>query len=220
MWNRVEVKARATGRWWPGTGALGILTFFSDGSQSQGTWPATITTCNLCRPPLWLPLGDLPWTWRKADWVPWLAGCASATPDLLENVDIFPHYNSQSVKTASVKVWNPGLPTHARPSLPGHSPARSAFHHLLLWAEATTLHGQVVWPGSAAARLTGPAQAPCVYEQWRLVHLHSGAGSWDGLFPQQLLLTLHTPLTATCPTQAGAAAAVGRSNGWCSRWWE
>lgn len=119
---RLEVKTRAWRRWWAGTWALGIGTFCSNKSQPQGTWPATITTCYLCRPPLWLPLGDLPWTLKRAGLVPWPTGYALATPDLLENVAIFPHYNSQSAKTASIKVWNPGLPTHARPGLPGERP--------------------------------------------------------------------------------------------------
>lgn len=103
---------------------------------------------------------------------------------------------------------------------PGSSPAHSAIQHLLPRARATALHGQVVWPGSAAARLTGPAQAPRVYEQRGLVHLHRGAGSRDGPCPRQLHLALHIPLAAACPAQAGAAAAVGRGNGQHSRGWE
>lgn len=143
----MEVKARARGRWQPGTWALGILTFFSGESQPQGTWPATITTCYLCRPPLQLPLGDLPWTWRKAGLVPWPMGCASATPDLLENVDIFPHYNSQSAKTASIKVWSPGLPTHARPGLPGQFPCPLCLPSPapLSRGNCTTQPGRLTW---------------------------------------------------------------------------
>lgn len=93
-----------------GTGAQNVLMFLLGEHQHEGACPAATDTCHLCRPPIWMALKVLSLTSMSAGLVPWPMGCASATPDLLENVNIYPHYNSQSARTASFKVWNPSLP--------------------------------------------------------------------------------------------------------------